>query len=50
MANDYRIIEVPVTHFPRVAGRQTGAHPVVVMRAFWELITVTHSIKRTGQG
>ena len=46
MASDYRIIELPVTHFPRVAGQQTGAHPTVVLRAFWELFTVHRSINR----
>ena len=40
----YRIIELPVQHFPRRAGQQTGAHPIVVLRAFWELLTVYQSI------
>lgn len=34
----YRIAEVPVKHLPRVAGRQTGARPDVILRAFRELI------------
>ena len=32
-----RIKEVPVTHLPRTAGTQTGAHPRVILRAFQEL-------------
>ena len=44
MAKNYRIIEMPVNHYPRVAGQQTGAHPLVVLRAFWELFTVYYSI------
>ena len=32
-----RIVEVPVHHYPRTAGKQTGANPRVVLRAFGEL-------------
>jgi glycosyltransferase involved in cell wall biosynthesis len=35
-----RIVEVPVPHYPRTAGRQSGANPRVVLRAirdFWQL-------------
>ena len=34
-----RVVEVPVRHFPRSSGKQTGANPRVVLRAFAELIT-----------
>jgi glycosyltransferase involved in cell wall biosynthesis len=34
----FRVIEVPVTHLPRVAGQATGAKPKVIIRAFKELI------------
>lgn len=34
----YRIIEVGVNHYPRLRGKQTGANPLVIFRAFWELI------------
>ncbi len=34
-----RIVEVPVQHFPRTSGKQTGANPKVVLRAFKELLT-----------
>jgi len=33
-----RIVEVPVEHYPRTSGRQTGADPRVVLRAFRELL------------
>lgn len=36
-AAGFRIKEVPVSHFPRQHGVQTGAHPKVVLRAFGEL-------------
>lgn len=32
-----RIREVPVSHFPRLAGKQTGARLDVILRAFWDL-------------
>ena len=35
--NGYRIKEIPVSHYPRVAGQQTGANLKVIMRAFAEL-------------
>ena len=33
----YTLKQVPVSHFARTAGEQTGAHPKVVLRAFREL-------------
>jgi glycosyltransferase involved in cell wall biosynthesis len=33
-----RIVEVPVNHYARTSGRQTGANPRVVLRAFRELL------------
>lgn len=32
-----RITEVGVHHYPRQYGQQTGANPLVIIRAFWEL-------------
>lgn len=32
------IHEVPVHHYPRVHGRQTGGQPRVILHAFWELL------------
>ncbi len=39
-----RIIEVPVHHFPRTAGTQTGARPAVVLRAFRELTELRRTL------
>jgi hypothetical protein len=33
-----RIVEVPVNHYARTSGKQTGADPRVVLRAFRELL------------
>lgn len=33
----YRIKEVPVSHYPRTSGEQTGANPRVIIKAFREL-------------
>jgi glycosyltransferase involved in cell wall biosynthesis len=37
-ARGYRIVDVPVTHLPRVAGEATGADLKVILRAFRDLI------------
>lgn len=34
----YRIVELPVSHYPRAAGRPTGANPRVVLRAFRDIL------------
>jgi len=34
----FQIVEEPVSHYPRVAGSQTGARPDVILRAFRELL------------
>lgn len=39
-AAGFRVVEVPVKHLPRVAGRATGAHPRVILRAFVELASL----------
>jgi len=36
-AENFRIKQIPVSHHPRVQGRQTGAHPRVIARALIEL-------------
>lgn len=36
----YTIVERPVSHRPRLAGRPTGARPGVIIRAFWELLVL----------
>jgi glycosyltransferase involved in cell wall biosynthesis len=40
-----RIVEVPVRHFPRTAGKQTGADPRVVLRAFRELFAFWREVR-----
>ena len=44
----YRIAEVGVHHYPRTAGKQTGANLSVIMRAFKELFKLYNRI-RNGQ-
>jgi hypothetical protein len=34
----FRVVERPVSHYPRTAGSPTGAKPHVIIRAFRELI------------
>lgn len=36
--NKFRIVEVPVHHYPRKKGAQTGAKPRVVFKMFFELL------------
>lgn len=40
-----RVKEVPVSHFPRVVGVQSGANPRVVVRAFLELTTMYRKLR-----
>jgi len=42
---DARIVEVAVEHYPRESGKQTGANPRVVLRAFAELIAFRRSVR-----
>jgi len=44
----YRFVELPVTHRPRVAGKQTGANMAVIVRAFRELMRVRLQLWREG--
>ncbi len=41
----HRIIEVPVSHFPRRTGAPTGLKPLVVLRAFGELFRLAWKIR-----
>jgi glycosyltransferase involved in cell wall biosynthesis len=41
-----RVVEVPVQHYPRTAGKQTGANIRVVMRAFAELLAFRAEIRK----
>jgi glycosyltransferase involved in cell wall biosynthesis len=36
----FKIVEEPVSHHPRIAGKQTGARPAVILRAFRELFKI----------
>ena len=42
----FRITELPVSHHPRVAGKQTGANPRVVLRAFKELVKLRRQLRQ----
>lgn len=46
--NGFRIVEVGVNHYPRTAGRQTGAKLSVIARAFKELFLCYFKWKREG--
>ncbi len=39
-----RVVDVPVHHYPRLEGKQTGANPRVVARAFQELIRLRRDL------
>ena len=41
-----RVVEVPVHHYPRTSGKQTGANPRVVLRAFAELLAFRAEMRR----
>lgn len=45
-ARGLRIVDVPVTHLPRVAGEATGASPRVIARAFKELVLFRIELSR----
>ncbi len=36
-ARNMKIVEIPVTHLPRTAGKSTGGNPKVLIKALWEL-------------
>ncbi len=46
----FRIEQVPVTHRPRQHGRQSGAHPRVILRAAVELATLFRELRTPGAG
>jgi glycosyltransferase involved in cell wall biosynthesis len=45
-AAGFRIREVPVSHYPRGAGRPSGARPRVILRAIRELIALRRRVPR----
>ena len=42
----FKIKEVPVTHYPRLKGQQTGAHIKVIFKAFKELFQFYRKLKK----
>ncbi len=42
----FRVVELPVSHFPRTAGSPTGARPEVIVRAFRELFQLWRNLDR----
>lgn len=40
------VVELPVTHLPRTAGRARGAHPRVIARAFVELVRLYRGLNQ----
>jgi glycosyltransferase involved in cell wall biosynthesis len=46
-ASGFSVMQVPVTHYPRTYGEQTGARPRVVLRAFTELGRLYHELRGT---
>jgi glycosyltransferase involved in cell wall biosynthesis len=41
-----RVVEVPIQHYPRTSGRQTGANLRVVLRAFSELLAFKGEMRK----
>jgi len=41
-----RVVEVPIHHYPRTSGRQTGANLRVVLRAFRELVAFKAEMRK----
>ncbi|HET9015550.1 MAG TPA: glycosyltransferase family 2 protein [Thermomicrobiaceae bacterium] len=46
----YRIVEVPVSHFPREAGEQSGANLKVIVRSLFGLVRLRLSLVRAPAG
>jgi glycosyltransferase involved in cell wall biosynthesis len=49
-ARGYRIVDVPVTHLPRVAGEATGANLKVIAKAFRDLVRFRLRLSRELRG
>lgn len=43
----FKIMEIPVTHYPRQAGRQTGAEPCVIWRSIKESFQLWQNLKNS---
>jgi hypothetical protein len=44
-----RIKEIPVSHYPRVAGEQSGANLKVILKALGELVRMRSKLRLTGR-
>ena len=49
VAKGYTIKQVGVRHFPRTAGKSTGANPLVILKAFKELLKLRNNIISSGK-
>ena len=49
-AAGFDIHEVPVSHFPRRMGEQSGANPKVVAKAFWETALLYNELRELEEG
>lgn len=45
----YKIKEIPVSHYPRLEGEQSGANPKVVFKAFRDLFKFYREMKKSGK-
>jgi hypothetical protein len=45
LRNGFTAKEVPVRHFPRQFGKQTGAKLRVILKAFYELVKIYRKLK-----
>ncbi len=45
----FRIHQVPVSHHPRLHGRQSGARPRVIVRALLELASLSRELRQPGR-
>lgn len=43
--NGFRIVEIPVTHFPRIAGKGTGRNIKVIIQSFIDLFRLWRKLK-----
>jgi glycosyltransferase involved in cell wall biosynthesis len=46
----FSVVEIPVSHYPRTSGQQTGARPVVILKAFAELIALRAAARPRSPG
>jgi glycosyltransferase involved in cell wall biosynthesis len=44
------VVELGVTHYPRMAGQARGAHPRVIAKALFELIRMARKLRAEGPG